>query len=96
MCKTIKDRGIKIAVLYTEYLQLIADVNTGIQKTDQWYMNWIDKYDQPTSLTGKIAQNLQACASPGFYNAVKNGQNISDALTDLFIKVASSTASLVQ
>ncbi|MBR0857428.1 TadE/TadG family type IV pilus assembly protein [Bradyrhizobium liaoningense] len=96
MCTTIKNRGIKIAVLYTEYLQLIANPSTGIQKTDQWYMSWIDKYDQPTSSTGKIAQNLQACASPGFYKSVQSGQNISDALKDLFIKVASSTASLVQ
>lgn len=96
MCTTIKNRGIKIAVLYTEYLQLIANVDTGIQKTDSWYMSWIDKYDQPTSSTGTIAQNLEACASPGFYKSVKNGDNISDALKDLFIKVASSTASLVQ
>ncbi|MCW1991618.1 Flp pilus assembly protein TadG [Bradyrhizobium diazoefficiens] len=96
MCTTIKNRGIKIAVLYTEYLQLIANPLTGIQKTDGWYMSWIDKYDQPSSLTGQIAQNLQSCASPGFYKSVQNGQNISDALRDLFIKVASSTASLVQ
>ncbi|MEY9237191.1 Flp pilus assembly protein TadG [Bradyrhizobium japonicum] len=45
MCTTIKNRGIKIAVLYTEYLQLIANAATGIQKTDQWYMSWIDKYN---------------------------------------------------
>jgi Flp pilus assembly protein TadG len=96
MCTTIKNRGIKIAVLYTEYLQLIADPNTGIQKTDNWYMSWIDKYDQPTSSTGKIAQNLQACASPGFYKSVQSGGDISKALTDLFIQVASSTANLVQ
>ncbi len=96
MCTTIKNRGIKIAVLYTEYLQLIANPSTGIQKTDGWYMSWIDKYDQPTSLTGQIAQNLQSCASPGFYKSVQNGGDISKALTDLFIQVASSTANLVQ
>lgn len=96
MCTTIKNRGIKIAVLYTEYLQLIASASTGIQKTDSWYMSWIDKYDQPTSSTGTIAQNLQACASPGFYSHVQTGGDISAALTDLFIKVASSTASLSQ
>jgi len=96
MCTTIKNRGIKIAVLYTEYLQLIANSSTGIQKTDSWYMSWIDKYDQPTSATGAIAQNLQTCASPGFYSHVQTGGDISAALTDLFIKVASSTASLSQ
>ena len=96
ICTTIKNRGIKIAVLYTEYLQLIASSSTGIQKTDSWYMSWIDKYDEPTSSTGTIAQNLQACASPGFYSHVQTGGDISTALTDLFIKVASSTASLSQ
>jgi Flp pilus assembly protein TadG len=96
MCTTIKNRGIKIAVLYTEYVQLIANSTTGIQKTDNWYMSWVDKYDEPDPSTGTIAQNLQACASPGFYAHVQSGGDISDALTNLFIKVASSTASLVQ
>jgi Flp pilus assembly protein TadG len=96
MCTTLKSRGIKIAILYTEYLQLIASASTGIQTTDSWYMSWIDSYDEPLSSTGKIAQNLQACASPGFFSDVTTGGNITQALTDLFIKVASSTASLTQ
>jgi Flp pilus assembly protein TadG len=95
-CTAIKNRGIKIAILYTEYLQLIASTTTGIQTTDSWYMSWIDPYDEPLSSTGKIAQNLQACASPGFFSDVTTGGNITQALTDLFIKVASSTASLTQ
>ena len=95
MCTTIKNRGIKIAILYTEYLQLI---NLGPSKniTDSWYMSWVDKYDEPKSSTGTIAQNLQACASPGFFSDVQTGGDITQALTDLFIKVASSTASLTQ
>lgn len=93
MCTTIKNRGIKIAVLYTEYLQLKTP---NVPTTNSWYMSWVDPYNGPTSLTGKIAQNLQSCASPGFYAAVQTGGDISNALTDLFIKVATSTASLVQ
>lgn len=93
MCKTIKDRKIKIAVLYTEYLQLKTP---NIPTTNSWYMSWVDPYNGPTSLTGKIAQNLQSCASPGFYASVQTGGDISNALTDLFLKVATSTASLVQ
>jgi Flp pilus assembly protein TadG len=98
MCTTIKNRGIKIAILYTEYVQLIASTTTGIQTTDPWYMTWIDKYDEPDPSTGTIAiaQNLKACASPGFYSLVHNGDDITGALKDLFIKVASSTASLSQ
>ncbi|NEV76244.1 pilus assembly protein [Rhodopseudomonas sp. BR0C11] len=93
ICTTIKNRGIKIAILYTEYLQLKTP---NVPVTDTWYMSWIDAYDEPTSSTGAIAQNLQACASPGFFSNVQTGGNITQALTDLFLKVASSTASLTQ
>jgi Flp pilus assembly protein TadG len=96
MCTTIKNRGIKIAILYTEYVQLIATPGGPITTTDSWYMSWIDKYDEPKPESGTIALNLQACASPGFYNHVASGQDITNALTQLFIKVASSTASLTQ
>jgi Flp pilus assembly protein TadG len=95
MCTTIKARGIKIAILYTEYLQLI-NMGPGSNITDSWYMSWVDPYDEPTPSTGKIAKNLQACASPGFYSSVTTGGDITGALTALFIKVASSTASLTQ
>ena len=95
MCTTIKNRGIKIAILYTEYLQLI-NLGPSQNITDSWYMSWVNPYDGPTSATGQIAQNLQACASPGFFSDVTTGGDISKALTDLFIKVASSTASLSQ
>jgi Flp pilus assembly protein TadG len=95
MCTTIKNRGIKIAILYTEYLQLI-NLGPSQNITDSWYMSWVNPYDGPTSATGQIAQNLQACASPGFFSDVTTGGDISMALTNLFIKVASSTASLTQ
>ena len=95
MCTTIKNRGIKIAILYTEYLQLI-NLGPSHNITDNWYKSWVDPYDEPQSSTGTIAKNLQACASPGFFSDVQTGGNITQALTDLFIKVASSTASLTQ
>lgn len=87
MCMTIKNRGIRIAILYTEYLQL---------PTDSWYTGHIAQFNNPSSSSGQIAQNLQACASPGLFSDVQTGGDISAALTALFIKVASSTASLTQ
>ena len=95
MCTTIKARGIKIAILYTEYLQLI-NLGPNNNVTDSWYMSWVDPYDEPQPSTGTIAQNLQSCASPGYYASVTTGGDITGALTALFIKVASSTASLTQ
>jgi Flp pilus assembly protein TadG len=87
VCTTIKNRGIRIAVLYTEYLQL---------PSDSWYNSRIAQFNTPSSSTGQIASNLQSCASPGLFADVQTGGDISAALTNLFIKVASSTASLTR
>ena len=70
-CKTIKDRGIKIAVLYTTYLPL---------PTNSWYQTWIAPF------AGKIGSTMEACASPGFYFEVSPTDGISQAMSALFQK----------
>jgi len=80
LCTAIKNRGIKIAVLYTTYLQL---------PTNSWYMSWIDPFNKGPfgpSPNSEIAQNMQACASPGFYFEVSPTQGIADAMNALFKK----------
>ena len=80
LCKTIKDRGIKIAVLYTTYLAL---------PTNSWYMKWIDPFNAGPygpSPNSQIAQNMESCASPGLYFEVSPTQGISDAMNALFKK----------
>jgi hypothetical protein len=70
-CTAIKNRGIKIAVLYTTYLPL---------PTNGWYMSYIDPF-RP-----QIAANMQACASPGLYFEVSPSGGISEAMNALFKK----------
>jgi Flp pilus assembly protein TadG len=70
-CTTLKNRGIKIAVLYTTYLPL---------PTNSWYTDWIKPF------SGKIGTNMQACASPGLYFEVSPTEGISEAMTALFNK----------
>lgn len=80
LCTTLKNRGIKIAVLYTTYLQL---------PTNWWYMNWIDPFNQGPfgpSPNSQIAQNMQSCASSGLYFEVSPTQGISAAMNALFKK----------
>jgi Flp pilus assembly protein TadG len=80
LCTTLKNRGIKIAVLYTTYLQL---------PTNSWYMKWIDPFNQGPfgpSPNSEIAQNMQSCASDGLYFEVSPTQGISDAMNALFKK----------
>jgi hypothetical protein len=80
LCTTIKDRGIKIAVLYTTYLAL---------PTNPWYMTWIDPFNQGPygpSPNSQIAQNMEACASPDLYFEVSPTQGISEAMNALFQK----------
>jgi Flp pilus assembly protein TadG len=85
-CTTIKNRGIRIAVLYTEYLQL---------PTNAWYNTWISPFDNPTPSTSTIATNMQSCASPGLFFDVASGGDISSAMTALF-QQAVATARLTQ
>ena len=68
-CTTIKNRGIRIAVLYTTYLPL---------PTNWWYNTYIDPFQSD------ISDNLQNCASPGLFYEVQTGGDISAAMTSLF------------
>jgi Flp pilus assembly protein TadG len=80
LCDNMRNRGVKIAVLYTTYLQL---------PTNPWYMTWIDPFNAGPwgpSPNSQIAQNMQACASPGFYFEVSPTQGISEAMNTLFAK----------
>ena len=85
ICNTIKNRGIRIAVLYTEYLQL---------PSDGWYNSYIATYNNPSSSSGQIAQNLQSCASPGLFYDVQSGGDITAALKALFLKVVETAPHL--
>ena len=78
LCTAIKNRGIKIAVLYTTYLALT---------TNSWYNNTIAPFNAGPfgpSPNSKIAQNMQSCATPGLFFEVSPTQGISDALNALF------------
>ena len=68
-CTALKDRGVKIAVLYTTYLPL---------PTNGWYNQWIAPF------ASQIPTQMQSCASPGLYFEVSPSQGISDAMAALF------------
>lgn len=83
-CDLLKDRGIKIAVLYTTYLAL---------PTNSWYMSWIDPFNKGPhgpSPNSEVARNMQACASPGYYFEVSPTDGIADAMVALFQKASQS------
>ncbi len=83
-CDALKRRGIKIAVLYTTYLAL---------PTNGWYMSWIDPFNKGPygpSPNSEVAQNMQACATPGYYFEVSPTEGIADAMNALFLKASQS------
>ena len=85
ICTTIKNRGIRIAVLYTEYLQLPGNT---------WYNNNVAQFNNPSPDKGAIAQNLQSCASNGLFYDVQSGGDITAALKALFQKVVETAPHL--
>lgn len=74
-CTAIKNRGIRIAVLYTTYLPLT---------TNSWYNSWIKPFQN------EIPARMQDCASPGLYFEVSPTQGIADAMAALFQKAVAS------
>jgi Flp pilus assembly protein TadG len=71
-CKPLKDRGVKIAVLYTTYLPL---------PSNNWYNDWIKPFQN------EIPSRMAACASPGLYFEVSPTDGIAEAMKKLFLKV---------
>lgn len=74
-CEVLKNKGYRIAVLYTTYLPL---------PTNDWYKKWISPFQT------EIPTRMQACASPGLYFEVSPSQGIADAMNALFLKIITS------
>ncbi|WP_283196359.1 TadE/TadG family type IV pilus assembly protein [Rhizobium sp. AN80A] len=74
-CKALKDKGIKIAVLYTRYLPL---------PENPFYNDWVKPFE------GKISTKMEECASPGLYFAVSPTEGIAEAMQALFMKIVST------
>ncbi|WP_018902355.1 VWA domain-containing protein [Rhizobium sp. 2MFCol3.1] len=74
-CKPLKDRGVKIAILYTTYLPL---------PSNSWYNSWIKPFQS------EIPTRMSDCASPGLYFEVSPTEGISAAMKALFLKTISS------
>ncbi|MBB6178705.1 pilus assembly protein TadG-related protein [Pseudorhizobium flavum] len=74
-CTKLKERNIRIAVLYTTYLPL--------PKNDFWN-KWVKPFD--TSIGAKMHE----CASPGYYFEVSPEEGISQAMNALFKKIVST------
>lgn len=80
-CTTVKNRGIRIAVLYTSYLPL---------PTNSWYNTYIAPFQS------QISPTMQSCASPGLFYEVSTNGDISAALSDLFSQAVATAAHLTQ
>lgn len=74
-CTPLKNRGVRIAVLYTPYLPL---------PNNSFYMSYVAPVQNtiPTALTN--------CASPGLFFQVNTGGDINSAMQALFLKAVGS------
>jgi len=84
-CTTIKNRGIRIAVLYTAYYSLGT--------SNSWFNTYVAPLIPPSASQDNIGAQLQSCASPGLYYEVTTDGDISAAMSALF-QLAVSTAHL--
>jgi Flp pilus assembly protein TadG len=77
-CATIKSRGIKIAILYTEYYPL---------GSDSFYQQYVAPFQS------SIGTNLQSCASSGLYFSITTDDDITSAMTTMFNAAVQSVES---
>jgi Flp pilus assembly protein TadG len=73
-CKALKDRGIKIAIMYTTYYPV----------DDHLYHTYVKKF------VGQISPQLKECASPGLFAEVQMEDDMSAVMKKLFEKAASA------
>ena len=87
-CTTLKNNGVKIAVLYTTYLPVTnnsfwqQNIAANLQS---WYSPWA-----PPAPNDTILKNMTACASPGLFKEVDSGGDIDAAMQLLFQAVVAS------
>jgi hypothetical protein len=74
-CTTIKNRGVKIAILYTDYLAVPAN---------SFYVNNV------APIQSDIGPALQACATPDLFYDAAIGSDLGQALTALFAAITHS------
>jgi len=74
-CAALKQKGYRIAVLYTTYLPL---------PTNGWYNQWIKPFQS------EISVKMQECATSGYFFEVSPSEGISQAMKALFLKIVSA------
>ena len=77
LCTAIKNRGIKIAVLYTTY-------SASALATDSWSVSNVVPY------IPNVSPTMQACATTGYFFEVSPTQGISAAMNALFQKAVAN------
>ncbi|HVB89953.1 MAG TPA: VWA domain-containing protein [Beijerinckiaceae bacterium] len=69
MCDSLKNRGVKIAILNTTYLPVV---------NNSFYNQWV------APISNAVPTQLQSCASPGFFFQISPTQGISQAMQAMF------------
>lgn len=74
-CKDLKDKGIKVAVVYTTYIPL---------PDDKFWVNRIKPFDS------RLRPSMEACATPGYFIEASPNEDIGKAMQTLFRKLMNS------
>ncbi|UIK07317.1 TadE/TadG family type IV pilus assembly protein [Neorhizobium galegae] len=74
-CQKLKEKNIRIAVLYTTYLPL---------HSNEFWKKWVEPFDD------SISTKMKECASPGYFFEVSLEQGIADAMNTLFHKIVAT------
>lgn len=99
ICKTFKDKGITVGVLYTTYIPIPDNANSAYDKTNN-YNQWFgfEVRDNPvpgsssTLVYGQVQPALQTCASTGWFFEASDDTSIEAAMTAMFAQTSLAPA----
>jgi Flp pilus assembly protein TadG len=84
-CKTIKDKGITMGVLYTTYIPVTEDPAAPTGKLEKWYnFEMVQTKFNNTSVSALLAPKLQECASPKWFFEASDAAGIEAAMKAMF------------
>ena len=86
VCKSFKDKGITVAVLYTTYIPVLSDPAIASSGLEYWYKRQM----VDTGAYAKIAPALKDCASPGWFFEASDDEAITKAMADMFAQTTAA------
>jgi Flp pilus assembly protein TadG len=91
-CAALKQKGITVAIIYTEYEDYSESYKSALGTSNNDYSYWVGHYNTYVrNPNNNMEDALRACASNGFYFQSSNPAELNEAMEDFFTEAVKAT-----